>query len=116
MKKYYVYEIRNLLGIVEYVGETSNPKDRFSRHIHRRPCLTKKGNVSNGVGGFHKRTDVSMNIVKEFDNRKDAYYYQCELQKQYGFKTDSEKQADKFRGKTHSDETKLKMSLAKTKK
>jgi predicted GIY-YIG superfamily endonuclease len=116
MKKYYVYEIRNSLGIVEYVGETANPKERFGRHVWRRPCLTKKGNVSNGVGGFYGRTDVSLNIVKEFDNRKDAFNYQCELQKEYGFKTDSEKQADKFRGKVHSDETKLKMSLAKIKK
>lgn len=110
MKKYYVYEIRNSLGIVEYVGETSNPKDRFSRHTNRRPCLTKKGNVSKGVGGFYARTDVYMHIVKEFDNRKDAYYYQCELQKKYGFKTDSEKYSEAFKNKTHSVESKLKMS------
>ena len=36
-KKHYVYELYNLLGIVEYVGETVNPKLRFDKHIKTKP-------------------------------------------------------------------------------
>ena len=86
MKKHYVYEIVNLMGTVEYVGETINPKNRFQSH--------KCSRISNGSGKFYKRSDVFMNIVCEFDNRKDAYDYQCKLQKEYGFKSDREKSAN----------------------
>jgi predicted GIY-YIG superfamily endonuclease len=82
MKKWYVYEIVNLMGTVEYVGETTMPKRRFYSHIKIAP---KKGI---GAGKFYKRSDVFMNIVCEFDNRKDAYNYQCELQSEYGIDTD----------------------------
>jgi predicted RNA-binding Zn-ribbon protein involved in translation (DUF1610 family) len=36
-----------------------------------------------------------MNIVTNFDNRKEAYNYQCDLQKEYGLKTDKEIQSVK---------------------
>jgi predicted GIY-YIG superfamily endonuclease len=78
MKTHYVYELFNLVGTIEYVGETSNPTERLYNH-------TKKKS-----GKFYNRVDIQMNIVKEFDNRKDAYYYQIELQKQYNLVTDSE--------------------------
>jgi predicted GIY-YIG superfamily endonuclease len=86
MKKYdkfYVYELVNSLGVVEYVGETTNPKQRLKSHFRK-----IKGH---GYGKFAYRKDITMNIVKEFDNRKDAFAYQCELQKKYGFETDLEK-------------------------
>ena len=77
MKKYYVYEIVNLMGTVEHVGETTMPKQRWYNH--------------KGVNGkFYKRADVFMNIINEFDNRKDAYEHQCILQKEYNLITDKE--------------------------
>jgi predicted GIY-YIG superfamily endonuclease len=102
MKTHYVYELYNELGSIEHVGETSNPKKRFYNHTKAKPI---KGT---GTGKFYKRLDISMNIVKEFYDKKEAFAYQCELQKQYGLITDK----DKFLAPT-SEETKLKMSLAK---
>jgi predicted GIY-YIG superfamily endonuclease len=102
MKTHYVYELFNLVGTIEYVGETTTPKHRFNQHKSK-------------DGKFHNRTDISMNIVEEFDNKKDAYNYQCQLQKQYGFITDAEtnsinsKGNQIWKGKTHSEETKQKM-------
>ena len=72
MKKYYVYELINSLGIIEYVGETFNPNRRKKEHTKKRKHLT-------------------MNIVAEFDNRPDALNYQYELQIQYGFESDKQK-------------------------
>jgi predicted GIY-YIG superfamily endonuclease len=83
MKKVYVYTIVNTKGGVEYVGETTMPKKRFYNH--------KSKLRSAGSGRFGNREDVFMNIVAEFNNRKDAFDYQCNLQKQYGFETDVEK-------------------------
>ena len=102
MKKiWHVYELYNLVGTIEWVGETINPKYRFIQH-------TKKK-----AGKFYGRTDISMHIVKLFDNGKEAWDYQCELQKEYGFITDKEKRQltnNGFYGKQHSTETKLKLS------
>ena len=82
MKIWYVYEIVNLMGTVEYVGESINPKRRFYSH--------KSNSKFSGTGKFHNRSDVFMNIVKQFNNRVDAYQYQCELQQYYGLLTDWE--------------------------
>ena len=98
MKKWYVYEIVNLMGTVEYVGETINTKRRWSQH----KCKV----VSNGQGTFRNRSDVFMNIVNQFDNRRDALDKQYELQIEYGLKTDLEKKLY-----VATDETKLKMSI-----
>ena len=85
MKKWYVYEIVNLMGTVEYVGETINPKERLANH--------KSKHKGNGTGKFYGRNDIFMNIVKEFDSKSDAFNYQCELQKEYGFVSDRNKHA-----------------------
>lgn len=82
MKIWYVYEIVNLMGTVEYVGESINPKRRFYNH--------KVNSKTSGNGRFYKRSDVFLNVVKQFDNRIDAFNYQCELQKEYGLPTDLE--------------------------
>ena len=78
-----MYEIINLMGTVEYVGETAYPTKRFANH--------KRKLRSPGCGRFGNRSDVFMNIVKEFDNKIDAFEYQCQLQKEYGLKTDKER-------------------------
>jgi len=111
MKTHYVYELFNLVGTIEYVGETIDTKQRFRAH----KCKN---------GKFHNRTDISMNIVKEFNSKKDAYIYQCQLQKDYGLETDSERWSKSMKGvntwmkgrpsnnkgKVFSVETKQKMS------
>lgn len=117
MKKWYVYEIVNLMGTVEYVGESSNIKNRWRNH--------KSIN-----GRFHNRLDVFMNVVKEFDNRRNALDYQYELQTYYGLETDIEKRKFEwtdvskqkistihknnkhFLGHKHTNETKKKLSEA----
>jgi predicted GIY-YIG superfamily endonuclease len=78
MKKHYVYEIVNLMGTVEYVGETDNIRTRFNSH---------KGKD----GNFYNRQDLIMNVVKEFNTKKEAWWYQVELQIYYGLETDREK-------------------------
>lgn len=92
MKIYHVYELYNLLGTVEYVGETSNPYQRWYSH--------KTNSKSSGSGKFYGRADIQMHLVREFDNHKDAYEYQCELQKEYGLGTDSERYSKASKDKT----------------
>ena len=99
MKKWYVYEIVNLMGTVEYVGESINPKRRWIQH----KCKV----ISNGQGTFANRSDVFMNVVNEFDNRRNALDKQYELQIEYGLKTDLEKKRY-----ICTKETKLKLSIA----
>ena len=77
MKKYFVYELINLVGTVEYVGETTNSKARYNHHV----CKD---------GKFPNRKDLILNIVTSFNTKKEAFNYQCELQTKYGFETDRE--------------------------
>ena len=102
MKKWYVYELINLMGTIEYVGETTRPIQRFANHIKHKQ---KKGN---GIGLFYGRQDIIMNIVSKHDSKSAAFTYQCELQKKYGLKTDREKYSKK-----DSIETKNKKSICK---
>ena len=88
MKKWYVYEIVNLMGTIEYVGESTRPYERFINHTKH------KGSPNNSFGRFYGRTDVFMNLAAEFDNKIDAFEYQCELQKQYGLISDRDKHAN----------------------
>jgi predicted GIY-YIG superfamily endonuclease len=83
MKKWYVYELINLMGTIEYVGETERPNERFYQHTKVKPIKNKSG-----FGKFYGRQDIIINIVSEFNNKKQAFNYQCELQSQYGFETD----------------------------
>ena len=105
--KYYVYELFNELGSVEYVGESRNPKKRLVEHKSTR-------------GKFIGRTDITMRVIDEYPTQREAYVAQCILQKQYGMITDSEIRslANKGKspwnkGKTASETTKLKMSTIK---
>jgi predicted GIY-YIG superfamily endonuclease len=76
--KYFVYEIVNTMGTIEYVGETYDIEQRFLNHISK-------------SGKFYKRQDIIINIVAEFATRKEAYAYQCKLQNEYGWESDVEK-------------------------
>ena len=81
----YIYELFNTKGEIEYVGESINPHKRFINH--------KANSNGNGSGKFYNRPDISMRIVAQFENKKEAYQYQIKLQKEYGLETDNEKRA-----------------------
>ena len=51
---------------------------------------TKLKPTSSGIGKFYGRQDLSIYQVAEFNNRKEAWSYQIELQNSYGLKTDKE--------------------------
>jgi predicted GIY-YIG superfamily endonuclease len=76
MKKYYVYELINHYGTIEYVGETYRPKGRMYDHTKCKP--------SGRNGKFYGRQDLVMNIVSVFDNRKDARELEGKLKLDYG--------------------------------
>jgi predicted GIY-YIG superfamily endonuclease len=76
MKTYYVYELINLYGTVEYVGETIRPNIRMKEHINSKPEF--------GNGKFYGRQDLVMNIVSVFDDRKKALELEEKLKKDYG--------------------------------
>ena len=78
MKTYYLYEMIDLYGTVEYVGYSCNPKFRMYQH-------TRMKNVDgNGHGRFYGRSDLSMVIVSEFPTRKEAAQAEIALKKEYG--------------------------------
>ena len=70
--KHGVYVLMNEYGVVEYVGRTKNGKNRIGHH--KKPS-----------GGFPKRKDLQLVIVKEFDNVTDANLYEGELKLALGF-------------------------------
>ena len=85
MKKHYVYELINFMGTVEDVGETIKPKLRMYQHT--------KNKRGSGCGKYYGRQDLVMNIVAEFDNRKDALLLEGKLKLEYGLPW-TEKQRD----------------------
>jgi predicted GIY-YIG superfamily endonuclease len=101
MKNYYVYEIVNLVGSVEYVGSTGNPKQRWYMH-KTKPVLGRK------IGKFHKRQDVFMNLVSVHATRKEARLEEMRLQKFWGFETEDEKQRGSKNSNSKLTETQVK--------
>ena len=117
----YVYKIREKkTDKVVYIGETKQPWKRWQSHVEK-------------YGSFN-RTEHYMDVLDEyvFTNRQDAFNYQCILQKEYNFISDGSKFAKsgfqlghevsnttKYsivlsnRNRIVSDETKMKMRLAK---
>jgi predicted GIY-YIG superfamily endonuclease len=88
MKTYSVYELYNSMGTVEYVGESSRPKVRFIEHTKNKPTCR-------GHGKFYGRPDITMNIVAEFQDRKEAMKLEGELKLQYGLEwTEKTRQAN----------------------
>jgi len=94
MKKYYVYELINLMGSVEYVGRTKNPKNRLYQHTKFKPSKTNKGL-------FYGRQDIIMNIVKEFDNVTEASQLEGKLKLSYDMRY-SEADIARLNGKIKS--------------
>jgi len=74
-----VYKLINGNGEIEYIGHTLNLKSRLVTHL-----TSKKSK-------FLGRKDLLIIPIKQFHTRKEAYDYQCELQKELGFVTDREK-------------------------
>ena len=77
MKNHKVYELTNANNAVEYVGHSCRPNERLYKHLSK-------------WGKFTNRNDISMNIVAAFETRLEAYRYQIQLQKEYGFETDND--------------------------
>jgi predicted GIY-YIG superfamily endonuclease len=100
MEKHYVYKLEN--EIVEHIGHSSDIARRYNQHIYQKPN-------GSSCGKFYGRTDLKIIVVKEFDTRKEAFAYQCELQKEYGFVTDRDKSgyAGKLGGKLSSPTKKV---------
>jgi len=86
MKQFYVYTItNNKTGEIEYIGESGLP---INRRLNCHVAHTK----FSGSGKFAgRRNEISINIIKRFNTKSEAYAYQCELQKKYGFETDYQK-------------------------
>lgn len=86
MKQFYVYTItNNKTGKIEYIGESGLAMNkRLNCHVSH----TKHSGSGKFAG---RRNEISMNIIKRFDTKSEAYAYQCELQKQLGWETDAEK-------------------------
>ena len=83
---YYVYELVNQMGTVEYVGKTVNPKKRLKQHL---------GLLKDGHGRFHNRQDIQMNIVGCYENLYRSLQVENDLQVYWGLETDRDKRAVK---------------------
>jgi hypothetical protein len=72
-------------GKVLYIGETGLPINlRLNCHV----CNSKKP----GSGRFAGRRDeIEMKVIQSFDEKSEAYKFQCLLQTQHGFISDFEK-------------------------
>jgi predicted GIY-YIG superfamily endonuclease len=79
---YYVYELINLHGTVEYVGYSSRPKVRFYQHTRKKP------NPKYPHGKFYGRQDISMHVVAQVATKKEALDAEEALQIFWGLSTD----------------------------
>lgn len=79
MKNYSIYEIVNSANEVEYVGMSTNPEQRFITHTKHKPA------PSHLNGKFYKRTDVTMRIVAQVNDRNEALQIEKDLKLKYGF-------------------------------
>ena len=83
ISKWFVYTITNTQNEVEYVGCTSKPNHRWYRHTYKW--------IGAGNGRFYNRTDVKMNIVKEFDTKREALDFEEQLKFELGLSHLSER-------------------------
>jgi hypothetical protein len=84
------------MGTIEHVGETDNTKRRWKQHVKDKPYEYSKN------GKFYRRQDIVMNIVKEFDNKKDARRLETQLKLEYGLPT-TERDRDRKNGLKNSE-------------
>jgi predicted GIY-YIG superfamily endonuclease len=80
-KIWYVYEIINVLGTIEYVGYTSRIRDRKWKHFKNKP---KPGCFH---GRFYQRQDCFFYIVKQFKTKIEAIEFETSLQKEWKLDT-----------------------------
>ena len=78
---YYVYELVNLMGGVEWAGCTIDPKRRFWQH------------TKTTRGRFYKRQDLSMHVVAIFESKEEAIQAEHNLQVFWGLITDLSKKS-----------------------
>ncbi len=75
---YKVYELINLCGSIEYVGQTKRSlKDRFYEHVKSAPN-------GNGNGKFHGRQDLTILEVESFETRGEALALESSLKQEHG--------------------------------
>lgn len=115
-----VYKIVNSNGVVEYVGQTKNIKQRTYQHFNRKPGTNH--------GLFYGRKDVIIEIIEYVRTRKEAFKIEAYWQNFYGFiperkktaiakadRSDEEKLAEKIKSRNTvlSDPDKLKAAHKK---
>jgi len=81
---YYVYELINLQGTVEYVGQSKRPKVRFLQHTKYNPGTSLHGR-------FLGRQDLILNVVSCYETKAEVLQAEYELQKFWGLPCDKEK-------------------------
>jgi len=75
-KIFYIYELINGMGTVEYVGCTIDPEYRFGQHTKAKP--------SAGQGKFYGRQDLTMHIVEVHEDRKEALLAEGRVKEENG--------------------------------
>ena len=82
---YYVYELVNLMGGIEWAGCTIDPKVRWKKHTGPPQ--------KNGNGKFYGRQDISMHIVAIYATKAEALQVEFDLQIFWGLPPDRKKTA-----------------------
>ena len=83
---YYVYELVNQMGTVEYVGKTVNPKKRLNQHFSK---------PKDRHGRFYNRQDIQMNIAGCYNDLYESLQVENDLQIYWGLETDRSKRSVK---------------------
>lgn len=76
-KTWKIYELYDTYGSIVYVGCTHNPEYRFVQHTKNKPTP--------GQGKFYGRQDLVLNIVAEYEDRKEALRAEGALKLEHGF-------------------------------
>ena len=79
-RTWYLYELINHYGTIEWVGVTYRPDYRFKQHTLVRPNPVKRA----GYGTFYGRTDLVLSIVHGYEDRKEALRHEALLKTEYG--------------------------------
>ena len=87
-----VYKIINKNGVVEHVGHTHDIQMRWVKHTKRKP--------SAGQGKFYQRTDVTYEVISEWDTKEKARESEIYWQVYYQLQDNGG-----YARRKHSDET-----------